>query len=199
MFTHLSARKCRPVAAVGLVLGALVGLPSAAARATPPTKFNAIVEAQNFSITQQRQAVYDTPEYQVQLAEQSKANREEATKEQAEDPERNFSDDLCYGGENGCAGDVRLYDWEANNYGRVRKVLFTARNGATISARIWSANNPALHPNAKMPGIVITNGSVQANEQLYWYAAQALAKDGYLVMTFDPQGRSERHPRTGAR
>jgi pimeloyl-ACP methyl ester carboxylesterase len=157
----------------------------------PPTSFEPVLEAENFSITQQRQAVYDTPEYQVQLAEQSIANREEATKEQAEDPERNFSDDLCFGGENGCAGDVRLYDWEANNYGRVRKVLFTARNGATISARIWSANNPALHPNAKMPGIVITNGSVQADEQLYWYAAQALAKDGYLVMTFDPQGQGQ--------
>src|SRR5436309_4600586 len=42
-----------------------------------------------------------------------------------------------------------------------------------------------------MPGIVITNGSVQADEQLYWYAAQALAKDGYLVMTFDPQGQGQ--------
>jgi hypothetical protein len=29
---------------------------------------------------------------------------------------------------------------------------------------------------AKRPGVVITNGSVQADEQLYWFAAQALAK-----------------------
>src|SRR2546427_3063105 len=157
----------------------------------PPASFEPVLEAENFSITQQRQMVYDTPEYQAQLAEQGKKNREEATREQAEDPERNFSDDLCYEGENGCAGDVRLYSWEANNYGRVRKVLFTARNGATISARIWSANNAALHPHAKLPGIVITNGSLQADEQLYWYAAQALAKDGYEVMTFDPQGQGQ--------
>jgi hypothetical protein len=40
-------------------------------------------------------------------------------------------------------------------------------------------------------GIVITNGSVQADEQMYWYAAQALAKDGYIVMTFDPQGQGQ--------
>src|SRR5256885_3611433 len=92
----------------------------------PPTSFEPVLEAENFSITQQRQAVYDTPEYQVQLAEQSIANREEATKEQVEDPERNFSDDLCFGGENGCAGDVRLYDWEANNFGRVRTSFIDA-------------------------------------------------------------------------
>ena len=35
---------------------------------------------------------------------------------------------------------------------------------------------------AKRPGIVITNGSVQANEPLYWYAAQTLAKAGYVAV-----------------
>jgi hypothetical protein len=36
---------------------------------------------------------------------------------------------------------------------------------------------------------VITNGSVQAPETLYWFAAQVLAKAGYVVLTFDPQGQ----------
>ncbi len=168
---------------------ALPGVSYATEHEQPPSSFEPLLEAENFSITQQRQAIYDTPEYQAQLIQQGLANRQEAALEQAGDPERNFSDDLCYGGDNGCAGDVRLYNWEKNGYGRVRKVLFTARNGATISGRIWSAVNPALSPHAKLPGIVITNGSVQADEQMYWYAAQALAKDGYLVMTFDPQGQ----------
>ena len=44
---------------------------------------------------------------------------------------------------------------------------------------------------AKRPGIVITDGSVQADEQMYWYAAQTLAKDGYVVLTFDPQGQGQ--------
>ena len=44
---------------------------------------------------------------------------------------------------------------------------------------------------AKRPGIVITDGSVQADENMYWYAAQALAKDGYVVLTFDPQGQGQ--------
>ncbi len=82
---------------------------------------------------------------------------------------------------NGCAGDVRLYDWN----GIVEPVLFTARNGSTLSGHLWmTAGGPA-----KRPGVVITNGSVQAPETLYWFAAQTLAKAGYVVMTWDPQGQ----------
>jgi dienelactone hydrolase len=64
-------------------------------------------------------------------------------------------------------------------------VLFTARDGATISGRVWAT---AAGPKRR-PGVVITDGSVQADEQLYWYEAQTLAKDGYVVLTFDPQGQ----------
>ena len=41
--------------------------------------------------------------------------------------------------------------------------------------------------------MVITNGSVQAPEQLYWPQAAALARAGYVVLTWDPQtqGRSD--------
>jgi dienelactone hydrolase len=66
-------------------------------------------------------------------------------------------------------------------------VLFTARNGATLSGHVWATTAGP----AKRPGVVITNGSVQANEPLYWFAAQALAKAGYVVMTFDPQGQGQ--------
>jgi hypothetical protein len=38
---------------------------------------------------------------------------------------------------------------------------------------------------------VITDGSFQADEQMYWYAAQTLAKDRYVVLTFDPQGQGQ--------
>jgi dienelactone hydrolase len=184
-----SARALIAIAGALALALALPGSSFATEHEEPPTSFEPALEAENFSITQQRQAIYDTPEYQLLLAEQGAANHKEATEEQLNDSERLFSDDLCFEGENGCAGDVRLYNWEKNNYGRVKHVLFTARNGATISARVWTANNPALHPTAKLPGIVITNGSVQADEPLYWYVAQALAKDGYLVITFDPQGQ----------
>ena len=99
----------------------------------PPSEFNPLVEAENFSITQQRQALYDTPEYQTALSEATVTNLAEATGEQTADTERNFADDLCWNGGNGCAGDVRLDDWEKNGDGIVRHVLFTSRGGATLS------------------------------------------------------------------
>jgi dienelactone hydrolase len=170
------------------LLAALIALLGAGpAAATPPTVFNPVQEAQNFSITQQRQAIYDTPQYQTQLAIDSQTNTENALAIQAADPGRFFTDDLCWNQGNGCAGDIRLYNWGPNGYGLVRPVLFTARNGATLSGHVWAT----VAGPAKRPGIVITNGSVQADEQMYWYAAQTLAKEGYVVLTFDPQGQGQ--------
>ncbi|HEX4011780.1 MAG TPA: alpha/beta fold hydrolase [Solirubrobacteraceae bacterium] len=158
-----------------------------AAAAMPPTSFNPVVEAQNFSITQQRQAIYDTPQYQTQLAVDGAASTAQALATEAADPGRLFSDDLCWNLSNGCAGDIRLYNWAGDGYGIVRPVLFTARDGATISGHVWAT----VAGPATRPGIVITNGSVQADEEMYWYAAQTLAKDGYVVLTFDPQGQGQ--------
>ncbi len=164
----------------------LLALP-AASQAAPPTTFEPTVEAQNFSITQQRQAIYDTPEYQAQLTADSATSLSEALATQAADPGRFFTNNLCWNRGNGCAGDIRLNDWVKNGYGISDPVLFTARNGATLSGRVWAT----VGGPKKRPGVVITNGSVQADEQMYWYAAQTLAKDGYVVLTFDPQGQGQ--------
>ncbi len=166
---------------------ALIMLGSGPATAKPPTTFNPVVEAQNFSITQQRQAIYDTPQYQAQLAADSATSTADALATEAADPGRFFTDDLCWNLGNGCAGDIRLNNWAARGYGLVRPFLFTARNGATISGHVWAT----VAGPAKRPGIIITNGSVQADEQMYWYAAQTLAKAGYVVLTFDPQGQGQ--------
>ncbi len=158
-----------------------------AAPAAPPTSFDPVVEAQNFSITQQRQTIYDTPEYQAQLTADSASSLTEALTTQAADPGRFFTNNLCWNRGNGCAGDIRLNNWVANGYGISQPVLFTARDGATLSGRVWAT----VAGPVKRPGVVITNGSVQADEQMYWYAAQTLAKDGYVVLTFDPQGQGQ--------
>jgi dienelactone hydrolase len=149
--------------------------------------FDPQVEAMNYSSLLERQNTYLTPQYQAQLRRISTANQLAATKMQAADPQREFATDLCGNGMDGCAGDTRLYAWQSHHYGIVRPFLFTARNGATLSGHVWATKKGP----AKRPGIVITNGSVQADEQLYWFAAQALAKDGYVVMTFDPQGQGQ--------
>src|ERR1700704_577736 len=158
-----------------------------AAHAFTPTPFGPIVEAQNFSKIEERQAIYNTPGFQLLLRTVSARNAVAAAAEQVNDPERQFVDHLCRSGEDGCAGDVRLYDWQKNGYGIVQPVFFTARNGTTISGHVWATRSGLPW----RPGVVITNGSVQADEQLYWFAAQALAKAGYVVLTFDPQGQGQ--------
>jgi dienelactone hydrolase len=146
---------------------------------------NPLVEAQNYNKGQERSAIYNTPEYRQLLVQVSTRNEQASIAAQAADPERSFQDHLCSRGDDGCAGDARLYDWKAKGYGLVTPVLFTARNGATLSGHVWRTKAGP----ARRPGIVITNGSVQAPEQLYWFAAQALAKAGYVVLTWDPQGQ----------
>ena len=49
---------------------------------------------------------------------------------------------------------------------------------------------------ARSPGVVITTGSVQGSERMYWWLAQDLAERGYVVLTYDVQGqgRSETLP-----
>ena len=158
------------------------------ALAPAASAFDPVVEAKNFSKTQERETIWDTAQYQLQLRETGAANAQRAILTQASDPERNFIGfHLCATGDDGCAGDVRLYDWESKGYGIVEPVLFTARSGATISGHVWATKAGP----SKRPGIVITNGSVQAPEQLYWFAAQTLAKAGYVVLTTDPQGQGQ--------
>lgn len=159
----------------------------AATSATTAQAFDPTVEAENFGKGNERSAIYNTPEYRQLLAQISAQNQQAALALQAADPERNFSGHLCASRGDGCAGDVRLYDWDAKGYGIVQPVLFTARSGATISGTVWATKAGP----AKRPGIVITNGSVQAGETLYWFAAQTLAKAGYVVLTSDPQGQGQ--------
>jgi dienelactone hydrolase len=179
--------------AVALLAFSASALAPVAARAAGPQEpkyaarsFNPVIEAENFSSTLERAAVTDTPRYQVLLREVETRNEVAQANMLLHDPARKFPD-LCGNGTDGCAGDARLYDWQTKHYGIVRPVLFTARDGATISGHVWATRRGP----AKRPGVVITDGSVQADEQMYWYAAQALAKDGYVVLTFDPQGQGQ--------
>jgi hypothetical protein len=62
---------------------------------------------------------------------------------------------------------------------------------ARLSGRVWAPRGSAAGD--QLPNVVIENGSVQAPETLYWWAAQMLVRAGYVVLTFDPrgQGRSD--------
>ena len=166
-----------------VLLALSVGLPAQAGA------FEEDAERDNRAKERERDAIHQAPDYQDALSARSQRNTQEAAAILAADPERNFLANLCFTYGRTCAGDIRLDDWEANGHGIVRPVLFTARSGATITGRVWATRSGP----EKRPGIVITNGSIQAPETLYWFAAQSLAKAGYVVLTFDPQqqGRSD--------
>jgi hypothetical protein len=63
--------------------------------------------------------------------------------------------------------------------------------GARLSGRVWAPLDS--DPGDELPGVVVTNGSIQAPETIYWWFAHALVEAGYVVMTYDPrgQGRSD--------
>jgi hypothetical protein len=98
-----------------------------------------------------------------------------------------------------CTGDPDLYrDVDARDFygtvGRRRRVAFYDRQGARLSGHLWTPTDRGGPQRSEgRPGVVITNGSVEAPEPLYWWAAQALVEAGYVVFTYDPrgQGRSD--------
>jgi len=147
-------------------------------------------EAGNYSKTNERyQHLTGTPSFQA-LLRQKGLEDQAGLPAIAADTERNPYGNLCFQHQDGCAGDVRFYDWDKQP-GNIRRgaILWTARSGATISGHVWAvAGGPA-----RKPGVVITNGSVQAPEELYWLQAAALARAGFVVLTWDPQtqGRSD--------
>jgi hypothetical protein len=65
-------------------------------------------------------------------------------------------------------------------------VAFLSRTGAKLVGRMWSDGHPGQHP-----AVVITPGSIQGTQHMYWWAARTLAHAGYLVLTFDVQGQGE--------
>jgi dienelactone hydrolase len=148
--------------------------------------FDPALEAKNFAKTSERETyVTLTPEFQARLVQANTENAASLAQIATSDPERDFAGNVCANGGQECAGDVRFYDWKDAGFGIVKPVLFTARNGSTLSGRVWATKDGP----AKRPLIVITTGSVQAPEQLYWGQAATLAKHGYVVLTYDVQGQ----------
>ncbi|NGY04801.1 hypothetical protein [Solimonas terrae] len=97
-----------------------------------------------------------------------------------------------------CTGDPYRYPQVAGADGRfyteeaeVVPIVFYDDGCARLSGHVWLPKNAPA--DARLPTIVIDNGSIQAPETLYWWAAQLLVRNGYMVMTYDPrgQGRSD--------
>jgi dienelactone hydrolase len=81
--------------------------------------------------------------------------------------------------------------WQKLTGGRVQRVTFTALDGAQLHGHLWLPPRSMPAPRGGYPGVVITDGSVQAYENLYYWAAEGLAQYGYEVLTFDVQGQGD--------
>jgi hypothetical protein len=81
--------------------------------------------------------------------------------------------------------------WKQRTGGQVMPVSFTSLDGAVLRGNIWLPPPGAPTHHGTYPGVVIVDGSVQAYQQLYYWAAEGLAQYGYEVMTFDPQGQGD--------
>ncbi|MFV8572022.1 alpha/beta hydrolase family protein [Marinobacter sp. SBS5] len=78
-----------------------------------------------------------------------------------------------------------FYETEAD----VTEVVFYDRECARLTGKLWVPKQATS--DSKVPTIVITNGSVQAPQTAYSWAAQALVRAGYGVFTYDPRGQGQ--------
>jgi hypothetical protein len=82
-------------------------------------------------------------------------------------------------------------DWESLTGGTATEITFHSSDGAQLRGHVWMPPKSDRMPRGGYPGIVITDGSVQAYENLYYWAAEGLAQYGYEVMTYDVQGQGD--------
>jgi hypothetical protein len=152
--------------------------------AAPAQAFDIAREADNYLRAQQRMREYLTPSYQVLLRTATVEGAAAFAGALAVDPTRTPLT-VCATRLDACAGDVRLYRWGNRAPEHVREVHFTSRTGALLSGHVWSYGDRGT----PRPGVVITPGSLQVTDEMYWWAAQTLARHGYTVLSYDLQGQ----------
>jgi len=81
-----------------------------------------------------------------------------------------------------------LARWTAAGRGRVQPISFPATDGATLNGYLFEPPASVAGP---YPAVVITTGSIQGYQQMYFWAAEGLAEAGYMVLTYDVQGQGD--------
>jgi hypothetical protein len=146
----------------------------------------------------------ESPVFQQRWQTQSADNIADFRRRTVEEPGWNSEGNLCKEYAEQCTGDPFLYPESATYeghsvYDRIERErvafhdsgLDSDEGGARLSGHVWVPADS--DPGDDLPGVVITNGSVQASETLYWWFATTLVDNGYMVLTYDPrgQGRSD--------
>ncbi|MGH2980563.1 MAG: alpha/beta hydrolase [Solirubrobacterales bacterium] len=97
-----------------------------------------------------------------------------------------------FGGWN--VGNPLREGWDGRR-GTIEPIAYTNRYGAFIRGDVFAPLPGARDPYTgrklapPYPGVVITTGSIQGSERMYWWLAQDLAERGYVVLTYDVQGQ----------
>jgi dienelactone hydrolase len=92
------------------------------------------------------------------------------------------------------SGNPYRAHWDGTR-GTITPVSFTNRYGSLVRGDVFTPLPGAKDPytgkrlRGPFPGVVITTGSVQGSERMYWWLAQDLAERGYVVLTYDVQGQ----------
>lgn len=145
------------------------------------------------------------PVFMQRFQEQGLANFQAYVERGTADPSWNLSGasnsivtPLCTTWSMQCVGDPFRYPGVDPFYETeavVEPFVYYDEGCARISGHVWKPIDAV----SGLPAVVIENGSVQAPEPLYWWAAQLLVRNGYVVMTFDPrgQGRSDQQTPEG--
>ena len=192
---------------IALAVCSLLGLAApAGAQAAPewPSPEWYQREAANYAMTTQAPAEQASdPAFEQRWIEQTAANREyymDRVYVKRDWPWMSTGN-LCAHWSGPCTGDPFLYpgvDSFYENEGLVSEVIYFDHEGALLSGRVWAPRS--AQPGDELPGVVIETGSVQAPETLYWWFAQTLVRNGYVVMTYDVrgQGRSDNRAPNGS-
>lgn len=161
-------------------------------------------EQTNFAKSGEGPAEFANPTFQAEFNRQSGENMAQWLMRAQADPSwvspvsgNTALTPLCATWSQQCVGDPFQYPESSGSTGasfyateaEVTPIVFYDQDCARLSGRIWKPRTGT----GPFPGIVIQNGSVQAPETAFWWAAQALVRAGYIVMTYDPrgQGRSD--------
>jgi hypothetical protein len=207
----MRSRNTRSGRVLGVLAGAvaLVVLPGTIALAgtsgnpSPGSPAYIARDAQNIRDAYGRQTAPDgqlTPQYLLALQSVSTPTEEQQLLDQAARPTRPaVSPGNLDPGWN--VGNPYRETWNGKR-GRITPVTFPNRYGALLVGDVFAPLPNARDPytgrklTGPYPAVVITPGSVQGSERMYWWLAEDLAERGYVVLTYDTQGqgRSETLP-----
>jgi dienelactone hydrolase len=157
--------------------------------------------------TAQEEPAPFTPAWYEREAENYAAARGRTTDQLANPAYHQLRAEVCTSGSDpaACNGDAyrRIDAWDGVR-GDVREISFANRYGATLRGQLWSPPRgftdavTARRRADPFPALIIVS-AYGFEHSRYRAFAQGLAEEGYVVLTFDPQGQgasdADGHPR----